>query len=242
MSSEIKALEAQLKLTDQREETVEGWQFTVGKFEGKPVVVARTGMGKVNAACGITLLLEHYKPAAVIMVGIAGAVDPSLRPGDVVVGATATQWDCGSVSTTGRKVQAAIDPIHHNPDPIAFPADVGLLGLAREIKPDADFKLLFGVISTGDTFVASAEKTQELQQIVHAASVDNESGAVAQVCWQQAVPFIAIRGISDLADAHASSSIRENGAAASDHASWVTAHLAERYLSPPTTSPSTGSR
>jgi adenosylhomocysteine nucleosidase len=240
MSSEIETLEGQL--TDRREETFEGWHFVVGRFEGKPAVVIRTGMGKVNAACGTTLLLEHYKPAAVMMVGIAGAVDPSLRPGDVVIGATSTQYDCGSVSTNGMKVRAARDPIHRKSDPIAFPADVRLLGLAREIKPDADFRLLFGVIATGDTFVASAEKKQELQQTVQAASVDNESGAVAQVCWQQAVPFIAVRGISDLADARAGSSIEENGTAASDHASWVIARLAERYLTSATTSPSTESR
>jgi adenosylhomocysteine nucleosidase len=242
MSSEIKALEGQLKLTDRQEETFEGWHFVVGKFEGKPVVVIRTGMGKVNAACGTTLLLEHYKPAAVIMVGIAGAVDPSLRPGDVVIGATSTQWDYGSIATSGPRVRGAVDPIHDHSDPSAFPADARLLDLARQIKPDADFGLLFGVIATGDTFIASGGKKQELQQTVHAASVDNESGAVAQVCWQQAVPFIAIRGISDSADAQASSSIRENGARASDHASQVAVRLAERYLSPVTTSPSAESR
>jgi adenosylhomocysteine nucleosidase len=239
MSSEIKTLEGQL--ADRREETFEGWRFAIGKFGGKPAVVMSTGMGKVNAACGTTLLLEHYKPTAVIMVGIAGGIDPSLRPGDVVIGATSTQWDYGSVSTSGSRVRGAVDPIHDHPDPVAFPADAKLLDLARQIKPDADFGVLFGVIATGDTFIASADKRQELQNTVHAASVDNESGAVAQVCWQQGVPFIAVRGISDSADAQAGSSIRENGARATDHASWVTARLAERYLSPETSSASTKS-
>jgi adenosylhomocysteine nucleosidase len=240
MSSEIKTLEGQL--TDRREENFEGWQFMIGKFDGNPAVMMRTGMGKVNAACGTTLLLEHYKPAAVIVVGIAGGIDPSLQPGDVVIGATSIQWDYGSVSTTGSRVRGAVDPIHGKPDPVAFPADERLLGLARRIEPDAEFKLLFGVIATGDTFIGSDEKKRDLQNTVHAASVDNETGAVAQVCWQQAVPFIAIRGISDSANGQAASSIREYGPKAIDHASRIATHLAKGFFSSATTRPSTDPR
>ncbi len=45
----------------------------------------KSGIGKVAAAIGTTLLLEHCQPDVVINTGSAGGLDPRLNVGDIVV-------------------------------------------------------------------------------------------------------------------------------------------------------------
>jgi len=73
------------ELTDTQEHRIEGIRFVSGKLSGKRVVIAFTGIGKVNAAMTTTLLIEHFQPNKVIFTGIAGAVNQQLQPGDIVI-------------------------------------------------------------------------------------------------------------------------------------------------------------
>ena len=84
-NKEIIMLEEQL--TDKHQQQIEGMRFVTGRLHGKSVVVAWTGIGKVNAAMTTTLLIEHFSPAQVIFSGIAGGVNPKLAPGDIVIAA-----------------------------------------------------------------------------------------------------------------------------------------------------------
>ena len=72
--------------------------FTSGTIDGARIMTARVGVGKVNAAEATTLLLDHFLPKAVIFSGTAGAVDPDLNPGDVVVGTAVGHHDFGTVT------------------------------------------------------------------------------------------------------------------------------------------------
>jgi adenosylhomocysteine nucleosidase len=68
-----------------------------GELEGVPVVVAQCGIGKVNAGA-LTQFVVSQGARSVVFTGVAGALDPSLRVGDVVVGVDAVQHD---VDVTG---------------------------------------------------------------------------------------------------------------------------------------------
>ncbi len=48
------------------------------------VQTAVCGVGAVDAAVGVIEILERYKPTAVVLCGIAGAYDKTLKVGDVV--------------------------------------------------------------------------------------------------------------------------------------------------------------
>src|SRR5437867_2572633 len=63
-------------------EILHGLTFTIGTTGGRRVIAVRTGVGKVNAAMAATLLIDHYSPAAVLLSGTAGGIDPGLSPGD----------------------------------------------------------------------------------------------------------------------------------------------------------------
>ena len=63
-------------LTDREAVRVLGLPCVAGTLDGRPAVVAATGVGKVNAAMTTALLVERFSPAAVIFTGGGGA-----RPG-----------------------------------------------------------------------------------------------------------------------------------------------------------------
>src|SRR5688572_3874447 len=56
-----------------------------GRLAGRPVVLARTGIGADLARDGVASLIEAERPRAVLFAGYGGALRPGLRPGDVLV-------------------------------------------------------------------------------------------------------------------------------------------------------------
>ena len=58
-----------------------------------------------------------------------------------------------------------------------------------------------GLVISGDRFVATSTESQALRlALPDALAVEMEGAAVAQVCHDYAVPFAAVRTISDRAD------------------------------------------
>src|SRR4029453_9582545 len=91
MTLEIETLGQQL--TDKAEMTVQGIRFTTGSLKDRRGGLAASGMGKVNAPMGATLLVEQFQPTHILFTGIAGGLNPDLRPGDVVIGAKTAHSD-----------------------------------------------------------------------------------------------------------------------------------------------------
>jgi adenosylhomocysteine nucleosidase len=60
-------------------------------------------------------------------------------------------------------------------------------------------KVIEGVIVTGDVFVSSSEATKQLHKKMHAEATEMEGASVGQTCYQQNVPFLVIRSLSDSA-------------------------------------------
>ena len=67
--------------------------YHVGKLDGKEVVVARSGVGKVNAALTAAEMIRTFGATAVVNTGVAGALDESLEPEDAVIAADLVQHD-----------------------------------------------------------------------------------------------------------------------------------------------------
>lgn len=200
------------RLTDRQQRNIEGIRFTSGKLNGRHVVVAWTGIGKVNAAMTTTLLIEHFKPEHVILTGIAGAVNPELRPGDIVIAKKTAHHDMGTVWPEGLFFKGVKNRLDGMENPVFFPADEELLNIAQraadhiklspietavERKPPG---ILTGVVVTGDTFIASADKCAVLRERLDADAVEMEGAAVAQLCYQRRIGCLVIRSISDHAD------------------------------------------
>ena len=189
-----------------------GVAFTTGTLAGRDVVLARTGIGKVNAAVATALLIEHYAPREVIFTGIAGGLGPDLLPGDIVVATAVVHHDFVALTPDGPQAMATRNPSTGEANPIRFPTDDRLRAHATAAGERAALKrmatsqgerrpqLAEGVIASGDSFVASQRKRAELRERLSAVAVEMEGSAVAQVCYQTNTPFIVIRSLSDSAD------------------------------------------
>ena len=68
-----------------RTHVIQGVEFTTGTLEGKPVVLALSGISMVNAAMNTQLLFDRFHVSHLIFSGIAGGVNPDLHIGDVSV-------------------------------------------------------------------------------------------------------------------------------------------------------------
>src|SRR5438094_7815052 len=120
MTLEIETLGQEL--TDKTEMTVQGIRFMTGTLKDRRVVLTHSGMGKVNAAMAATLLIEQFQPTHVLFTGIAGGLNPDLRPGDVVIGAKTAYHDYGEWTPEGFRVGRTVDPFTGKPNPRFLPA------------------------------------------------------------------------------------------------------------------------
>jgi len=196
-----------------KETTIQNIRFTEGVLNGHNVVLAQTGMGKVNAAITTSLMLDHFKPVQILFTGIAGGVDPQLSPGDLVIGDKIAYHDYGTITPDSMQCRATQEPVNMLFNPQYFPCTSALVKLAQDISSKLEFtkigsakhapKVVTGTIVTGDVFVASTLATQQLWQKMHAEATEMEGAAVAQTCWQQKVPFLVIRSLSDSASNNA---------------------------------------
>lgn len=204
---------------DRQVQTIAGIPFVTGKLNGRHVVLALTGIGKVNAAMTTTLLLEHFTPEEVLFTGISGGINSELLPGDIVIAEKTVQHDLGRLTPEGLINRGMRNPMTGIRNPVFFPANADLLELAEtsgnRVKPDSITsgtttrmpKIITGIVVTGDVFVASNSKKIELREKLNADAVEMEGAAVAQICYQYTVPCLVIRSLSDSANEQAEEDI-----------------------------------
>ena len=169
-----------------------------GRLGDHTVVLAMSGIGKVNAALTAASLIATHRPDAMISTGCAGGLAP--EPGVMgVVAAAATVYHdvwCGEGNAYGQ-VQGL---------PARFDADARLLAVARDLADDSavETPVCCGLTCTGDKFITDpAELKAVLGAFPEALAVDMESAAIAHACHLHNVPFLSFRVISDTPGAEA---------------------------------------
>lgn len=215
---EMNILQEQIR--QKKDTVIQQVRFTAGLLNDRRVVLAQTGMGKVNAAMTTTLMLEHFHPHEVLFTGIAGGVDPDLSPGDLVIGTAVTYHDYGTLTPDSIQLRPTHNPFTGQMNPQFFSCDSGLVQTARNVGKQVSFikinnhdkgrlpAVVAGIIVTGDVFVASSPATQKFHRQLGAEATEMEGAAVGQVCWQQKVPFLVIRSLSDNASSNAASEVK----------------------------------
>ena len=189
---------AQLKKSMEIEETTEvaSLSFCRGKLSGREVVVVRSGIGKVNAAICTQILVDQFHVDVIINTGIAGSLDAEIDIGDIVISTDAVEHDMDA-SIFG-------DPIGQIPqmDTFSFPADESLVKLAKEVneKANPDVHTWIGRVGSGDQFVSSGEKKEQLIRVFDAKCTEMEGAAIAHAAYLNKISCVIIRAISDKAD------------------------------------------
>lgn len=189
-----------------------GIVFYEGRLQKNRIVLCKSGVGKVNAAVCTQILIDRFQVEAVIFTGVAGAVDPKLNIGDVVVSTSCIQHDM-DVSPLG--FARGVIPFE---DKSVFDADPRLADLAFKVSEQFFAgHTLRGIVLSGDQFIADRVKVQELYKEMNGACTEMEGAAVAQVCVKNNIPFVVIRSMSDKADGSAHVNFAEFTLQASRH-------------------------
>ncbi len=191
---EVEANRIKSAMTDVVISNKAGLTFFEGKIGKTSVVLAVSGVGKVNASICVQTLINVYGVDFVINSGIAGSLQDKASHLSVVVSDVVYYHD--------------IDFLIFNnnyPGTNRFYADKAQTENFIKCNPTA----VLGGIATGDKFVSSSVEKEEIVKKGNAICVEMEGGAVGHVCFVNEVPFMVLRCISDMADDNATTTYED---------------------------------
>ena len=194
MQAEVESLIREI--TDLKFEEVCGYRFAVGKIHHKEVVVARCGVGKVNAAVCTQVLLMTCHPDVVINTGVAGSLSPDLDILDVVVATDAVQHD---YDTTGLGEPPGALSI--NGKLITYlSCDEGWRERLLKAAANTGIRSIAARVASGDQFITRKDDKRRIVETFEASACEMEGAAIAQTCYLNHTPCAILRCISDSTD------------------------------------------
>lgn len=137
---------------------------------GESVAIWLCGMGE-EAAREAAEGLRAGGATALMSFGLAGALNSSLRPGDLVLP----------------------ESIHADR---SLQVDLGWRARLQQRLP-GHLNVVGGILAASSQVLTSATAKYELAQVTGACAVDMESGAVAEIAAHAGISFLAVRAISD---------------------------------------------
>ena len=193
METELKSLLREASISSQ-----DRWKDVKifrGTFEDSELLFAVTGVGKVLTAAAVQKLLSENECSSCLFIGIAGAINPSYRIGDMIIARDLAQWDLDATSFSFQRGQ--VPYTKHR----IITTDEGLREIALTHSP-SESAIHVGRMLTGDTFLTRVDKQQReyLRTDMRGDAADMESASAAFVAQLQGVPFLSYKIISDQLD------------------------------------------
>ncbi len=198
-------------MSEKQSETVSGIVFTKGKIGGRDVVVATCGVGKVFAALCTEAMILRYSPDEIINTGVGGALDKTLKIFDTVIAESVCQHDMDTSSLGDERGMISGINITY------IKCDDGIQKRLYRASCDAGIAVKGGIVASGDQFVASKEKKDDIIKTFGASVCEMEGAAIGHVCYVNSVPFCVLRAISDGANDDSPVDFPTFCAKASDH-------------------------
>ena len=174
--------------------------FYKGLYGNTPVVIVRSGIGKVNAAICTQILVDRYHITAVINTGIAGGLYHKIHIGDIVIATEALQHDMDARGF-GYKLGKYLRWIHR------FLMLIQYCGRWRQRYADGlirIFRYMKAELSVATALFPDSDKKEMLWQEFQGYCTEMEGAAIAQAAYLNRIPYLIIRAISDQADGKAS--------------------------------------
>ena len=191
-----------LKVFDQ------GWQshtrrragrIEVCEYRNGEVIVAQGGIGKVQFGITALHLLDNLSDLClVICAGVAGSLARTINVGDVVIGTASVEHD--------------FRPSAPDPPLPRFDGSAQHIFAIRQMSTlgKTSFGVHFGPIASGDEAIVDPLRASELGRKTGALAVAWEGAGGARAAAFSEVPYLEIRGISDMSDYGASNTWMAN--------------------------------
>lgn len=159
--------------------TLVGKRFFFGRLGTAPVVAVVGGVGKANARRAAAVLCDVHGATVLLSIGYAGALDPELRRGDIVLSA----W--------------SVNGMNEGPSE----EDLEREGRLREVADAShEHHVYVGPLFTADRIVARHEEKIALFSRMGCPAVDMESFSVYSEACSRNLPFLGIHAITDTAE------------------------------------------
>ena len=159
------------------------------KLNDKELVLAKAGVGKVNAARCCQILIDNMDIDCIFNIGVAGAVSKDVGVCDIVIGEKLVQHDFDITAFNHDKGYIP------NIGTVYIESDPYLVKVCEETKVDANVHT--GIIASGDIFCTEEAMSRKINSKFNALCVEMEGASIAQVCYLSHIPFLVIRSISD---------------------------------------------
>jgi adenosylhomocysteine nucleosidase len=189
--------------------------YYLGKICNIEVVVVFSRWGKVASATTVTHMIVEFGITKLFFTGVAGAINPDLNVGDIVIGSSLVQYDLDArpimnrfeIPLLGKTMlcppKDILDLVFENiKELISNESLIHLLSpKQREKFSLSNPKVVVGQIASGDRFFASNDDKENLLAVLpEVLCVEMEGASVAQVCFEYNIPYVIIRTISDKAN------------------------------------------
>lgn len=203
--------------------------FSVPRSSIRGIAVVLFEMGQTTSAVAATYILARFEIRMLALIGIAGALDPGLRLGDVLIASSVNEYmHAAKVTPAANK-----DAVEFEPSGLSWRAgqeivnyaqnfryltdaaggfaawrerarhrrDPGIAATIPELASDyPDYHV--GAIATGELVSAASTFARWLRSVDRLrAAIEMEAGGVAQAIYRdRRDQLIIIRGISDFSD------------------------------------------
>ncbi|MFQ5671865.1 MAG: hypothetical protein ACE5G9_02130 [Nitrospinales bacterium] len=179
-----------------------GRAFT-GSCRGRAVLLLLSGMGKQRAGEALTLACERFPLSAVVSIGYAGGLCPTLQEADLVF--------------ADKVFESAAAPENQQ----SLQTSETLLERAVTLCPDIPSHR--GGLLTVDEAVCKPEEKRDLGNRYPVLAVDMETAGLLTVALKHGLPFLSVRAITDTVDQELvdfSSCVEESGEISRLKAGW----------------------
>jgi futalosine hydrolase len=207
VQAEADLLLACMKLT--RSTTVGSKQLIEGRLGEQDMLLCISGMGKVNAAHTSTLMLSRFDPEVVIVFGIGGAYPSSgARIGDLAIAREEIAGDEGVLTLEGFKDTEYIGiPLLKTATSViysTYKASESLVYRSLQAltahQSTGPGKIHVGTFVTLSSCTGTTSRAQELEHRYQCLCENMEGAAVAQVAELHNIPWLEVRGISNIVE------------------------------------------
>ncbi len=159
-----------------------------------PFLIVISGYGKVNTARAIQYVDTKYCIDKLIVTGNTGSLVATTAPiGTVAISTASMQYD---VDFTALGVAEYALP---NQEVNEYPADQGLITKAQTAAIIAEETVATGLFATADAFLASTADATALQTATGATFVDTNAADAGQIAYFNEIPYVVVKGVSNLA-------------------------------------------